>query len=135
MGAFLAMLSLSESQDMVVRSITSRTDSLDWVHWSHADAQFSLPKPWFQSLVCVLGMSRKMLTNVDNHIQQYQQMGFIEYFFLSIAVHAKVSIMYPSTLRTIGLGIESKCDDVNNLNMNWFHPVKNQTQFRADCGY
>ena len=134
MGAFLAMLSLSESQDMVARSSTSRTDSRGWEHWSHADEHFSLPKPWHQSLVCVLGMSRKMLNSVDNYIHQYQNMGFIEYFFPSIAVHAKLSIMNPSTLRTIGFD-QCVCDDVNNSNMNWFHPVKNQTHFRADCGY
>ena len=134
-ASFIAMLRLSTNQDLVVKSLTSHNDSLDWVHWEHAEYHYSFPEPWYKSLVCVMGMSNTMITKVDDYIQEFRNMGFVEYFFLSIAVHNNLTILNPSTLSTIECQTDFSCENVNNSNMNWFHPVKDQVGFQRNCGF
>ena len=135
MASFIAMLRLSGYQDLVVKSLTSHNDSLGWVHWEHAEKHYSFPEPWYESLVCVIGMSNTMIIKVDDYIHQFQKMGFVEYFFPSIAVHNNLTISNPSTLSTIKDQGDFSCENVNNSNMNWFHPIKDQNGFRRDCGF
>ena len=135
MASFSAMLSLSVYKDVVIKSLSFQNDSAHWPHWEQAVANFPLPKPWFDSLVSVLGMSNTMITKVDDHIKEYQKMGFVEYFFPSIAAHNNLTVYNPSTLDTIEAGWDFTCENVNNLNMNWFHPIKDQNGFRRDCGF
>ena len=135
MEAFVNLLSLSGLRDVVVKQLVSREQDPGLIHWTDADLHFSFPTPWYTSMVCVLGMSSTMLSKVDDYVLEFRKMGFIEYFFLSIATHNNLTILNPSTLSSIEWQHEWTCDDVHNLNMNWFHPIKDQNSFRSGCGF
>ena len=129
--ALVGMLHLPESSDLVLRSHTSRTDWPDWPHWSHADLQF--PEPRYRSMVCVVGMSKRLVTVLDGYVRGFKRLGFVETFFSSIAAHENLTVLNPPTLSTVEWRRDWSCDDVKNSGMNWFHPIKNQMSFNKKC--
>ena len=133
--AFVTMLGLSRYQDVVVKELVSREKDPALSHWADADLHYSYPKPWYTSMVCVIGMSSTMLSKIDDYVLEFQMMGFVEFFYVSIASHNNLTILNPSTLSSIEWQNEWTCNDVNNLNMNWFHPIKDQNSFRSGCGF
>lgn len=131
--ALISTLRLPESSDLVVKEHLSNKEQPGWHNWEHANLQ--LTDPLYKSMVCAVGLSKTLVTEIDTYVGKARKLGFVETFFNSIAAHGNLTVLHPPSLETLQWKHSWTCDDVRNSNMSWFHPVKDQENFVAECDF
>ena len=125
---------ISNDSDLVTASndehrfITPRT----W-HWHKIRPYLKFGKPWYVSMSCAIGMSFRLLSEVQNYVNKYKRMEFLEVFFNTVAMHSNLSVWNPAEFRNLVFRYNYTCEHVLQQPMNWFHPIKNPDEFRDDC--
>ncbi|CAF1025041.1 unnamed protein product [Adineta steineri] len=102
-----------------------------WDLWFDAEGKF--PLPWYHSMVCAVGLSRCLLTHIDQYVTTHHFLPFIEYMFNTIAMHAGLSVYCPLELSTINYRHDWLFKEIQERPMNWYHPMKDfekQHRFR-----
>ncbi len=95
----------------------------NWWWYDMPRHRFTLP--WYGSLVCIMGASRRLLVEVDMFVKDRGELGFIEFMFPTLAAHAHLCICNPSTLKnTIHWAHSWTLDDILKQPANFFHPCK-----------
>ena len=94
--------------------------------WWYDMPRLGFAPPWHGSLVCIMGASRRLLSEVDVFVKDRGEIGFIEFMFPTLAVHAHLRIFNPSTLNnTIHWRPIWTLEDILKQPNNIFHPCKN----------
>jgi hypothetical protein len=92
--------------------------------------------PWYRSMVCAMGLSRRLLIEVNQFAKNYDRLGFIEYMFNTLAMHAQLKFYHPlAWSKTITWQHQWTLDDVKQQLSAWYHPVKNfhqHTEWRKE---
>jgi hypothetical protein len=93
--------------------------------WKWADVVGKFTPPWYHSMVCAIGCSRRLLDAIGNYAQQRRSLCFIEYMFNTIAMQSRMKVVNPPELSTIVFRENWTLDHIRQRPNNWFHPIKN----------
>ncbi|CAF1135811.1 unnamed protein product [Rotaria sordida] len=97
-------------------------ESLTWRFWF--DAKDKFPLPWYHSMICAVGLSRRLLIKIDEYVTARCFLPFIEYFFNTIAMHEQLHVYCPPELSTINYRHDWILKEIRQSPMNWYHPIK-----------
>ena len=111
------------SNDLVTPNNFYKSDSImDW-HWPHVVDK--IKPPYFYSMVCACGMSRKMLDAVAKYVEQNNRLFYIEVMFNTIAMQDKsMKVSDPLELKSVVWKGEWGVDEFMLLPNSVFHPIK-----------
>jgi hypothetical protein len=135
LGAFTHLNNVAmknTSADLIISSILYEDNDLNQWHW-RALQPIMVPTPWYHSMACVMGLSRKMIYILDDYVQKYGRLHFLEYLPLTLAVHNNLSIFLPHEFSTITWANTFTCEDILHQSSNWFHPIKRIAEFIGNC--
>jgi hypothetical protein len=102
--------------------------------WLWSMAIEKLTPPWSCSMVNVIGLSRRILTAMDDYVQWRGEVPFHEFFFNTLAMQLNMNIVSPSELSTIIFSRTYSIEQVSKQPNNLWHPVKDlakQKRWRA----
>ncbi|CAF2491952.1 unnamed protein product [Rotaria sp. Silwood2] len=94
--------------------------------WKWADVVGKFSPPWYHSMVCAIGCSRRLLDKIANYVKQRRFLPFIEYMFNTIAMQNHLKVINPPELSTIVFRENWTWEHVRQRPNNWFHPFKNE---------
>jgi len=92
--------------------------------WKWADVVGKFSPPWYHSMVCAIGCSRRLLDAIANYAQQRRFLPFIEYMLNTIAMQNHLKVVNPPELNTIAFRENWTWEHVRQRPNNWFHPFK-----------
>lgn len=95
----------------------------DW-HWQRIQNR-PIPLPWFGSMMCVQGLSNRLLAIIEGYASRHNRLEFVEIFGITLARHNNLTVNHPPCLSTIAFKAQWECKDIRQLPTNIFHPVKN----------
>lgn len=121
----------NHSIDLVVSSIMFEDNDMTKWHWRVIKP--ILPTPWYHTMAATMGMSRRLLSEIEGFIKMNNRLQFLEYLPLTLAMQNKMTIYIPPELETIMFFMTFTCEDVVHRSTNWFHPVKNVPEFMGNC--
>jgi hypothetical protein len=128
-------MAMHQRSDFVVRE-KELVDNT-WIPWRVGD-DFHMDRPWYHSLVCASGLSRRLLGDVLEYTRTYHQLEMIEVLFHTITDHKKYNLYLPRQFETINFNpqgyVNWDCKDVLTTHSDmWYHPIKDQTKFLNEC--
>ncbi|CAF1085015.1 unnamed protein product [Adineta steineri] len=94
--------------------------------WKWSDVVGKFSPPWYHSMVCAIGCSRKLLDTIANYAQQKRFLPFIEYMFNTLAMQNHLKVVIAPELSTIVFRENWTWEHVQQRPNNWFHPFKNE---------
>lgn len=108
--------------DLLSNEIIEENNLNSW-HWSWVTPiHFELP--YYQGMMCICRMSRKLLDAIENYIKEHKQMFFLEAMFPTIC--KKTNLIHTSPIEFENI-IWRKHFNKNDLNKtHLFHPLKNK---------
>ena len=113
------------SNDLVIANNFCKSDSiLDW-HWKHIFNKVGIEPPYYYSMACAGGLSRKMLQTIKQYVDKQKTLFFLEVMLNTIAMKNNLSICTPLELKTIVWQGRWDLDEFLLLPNNVFHPKKN----------
>lgn len=133
----LTTTSFSDQADLTVQGMYSSplgeiTSQNRW-HWDHIVFPAYTP-PYYFSLVCMMGMSNRLLTAVKAFVHRHHRLEFVEAMFHTIAAKEGLKIHVAKELSTMNYQTSYlTCDLIAEYPNNVFHPMKQQRQFIGDC--
>lgn len=80
--------------------------------------------PWSNSMVNVVGLSRRLLTAVDSYVQWFGYVPFHEFFFNTLSMQLNFTIVSPTELSTDVYSTQYHFEDVRKRPNNFYHPIK-----------
>jgi hypothetical protein len=101
-------------------------------HWYVAVGKFT--PPWACSMVNVIGLSRRILTAMDDYVRWRGEIPFHEFFFNTLAMQSNMSIVTPTELDHIVYSTAYSLEQVSKQPNSLWHPVKDlaeQKRWRA----
>jgi hypothetical protein len=108
--------------DLLVPQHTPRlNNSLDW-HWRSIEK--SIDAPYFFSMVCCVGVSKKMIDKVVEHKQKIGSLFYAEAMLNTIAHQQNLIIKIPKQFSSIVAMADWSESYFVNFPNNIFHPVK-----------
>jgi hypothetical protein len=124
--------------DLVVSSDKSNIDqNREYWHWyrmpqymeksyynSAIDIYLHPKKSWHKSMVCAMGISRKLLYLLNFYVLSYKELMFIEFMFNTIAHQGELNIKVLENFDTIKWRHDWTESNILEKPNNWFHPVK-----------
>ena len=96
-------------------------DASKW-HWHLAVGKF-VP-PWSVSSANVVGLSRRMLTAIDDCVRWIGEVPFHEYFFTTLALQLNFNLVRPTELSRIVHSGYTLFEEVSKQPNNFWHPAK-----------
>ena len=127
MSAFLSVYNdsvVSHKADLVIREL-SNSRVYKFNHF--------LKAPFYSSLACVVGVSRKLFGIIKQYVIQYQQLEYIEILFTTLSKQHNLTIYHPLQFQAIQFRCNFTCSDIHRYPDQWFHPIKDQLHFVNDC--
>lgn len=108
--------------DLVVGNNNKKHDDvMDW-HWKYIVDK--IEPPYYYSMVCACGMSRKMLDTINDYVTKNKYLFYIEAMFNTLAMQNKLLVAEVFELKSIVWLGNWGLDEFVLLPMNLFHPVK-----------
>ena len=108
--------------DLVVPNHFQKTDNvLDW-HWQ--DIVKKIPPPYFYSMTCAMGLSKKTLNAIKKYVTENKTLFFQEVMFNTLAEQNNLSVLDVMELKSIVWQGEWNLDHWLLLTDNVFHPLK-----------
>jgi hypothetical protein len=108
--------------DLVVGNNNKKEDEImDW-HWKHIFGKTEAP--YYHSMVCACGMSRKMLDTINNYVNEKNTLFYIEAMFNTLAMNNDLIVAEVFELKSIVWLGNWGLDEFVLLPTNLFHPVK-----------
>jgi hypothetical protein len=95
--------------------------ALDW-HWESISKV--IKPPYYSSMVCAMGISRRLLNHIKTFKDKKGRLFHIEAMFNTIAMHNGLSVFTPLELKSIVWQGEWGIDEFMLLPNNVFHPKK-----------
>lgn len=112
--------------DLVTPNNFAKTDNaMDW-HWGHI---FNLiGPPYYYSMVCAMGLSKKVLNGIYSYKQDHKKLFHIEAMFNTIAMQNGLKVIDPLELKSIVWEGEWGINEFLLLPNNVFHPKKETSE-------
>ena len=111
------------SYDLVTANNFRKSDTLqDW-HWKYIFK--AIQPPYYYSMVCAAGVSRRLLNAVKEYVDKNKSLFFVEALFNTLAMQNGLNCIAPLEMKTLMWMADWKLDDYLLLPNNLFHPVKN----------
>jgi hypothetical protein len=95
---------------------------LDW-HWKHIFDK--IEPPYYYSMVCACGFSRKMLDCIKEYVKNNNQLFYIEAMFNTLAMQNNLQVKDAFEFKSVVWMGEWFIDEFLLLPNNVFHPKKN----------
>lgn len=112
--------------DLVTPNNFPKTDNaMDW-HWE--SIMESIKAPYHFSMVCAMGLSRKVLTKIREYKKQNNKLFHIEAMFNTIAMQNKLTVHAPLELKSVVWMGEWSINEFLLLPNNVFHPKKDTSE-------
>lgn len=109
--------------DLVTPNNFKKTDKvMDW-HWKHIFE--SINPPYYYSMVCAMGVSRKVLKAIKQYVEKNNKLFFMEAIFNTIAMQNGLRVVGAKELKSIVWLGEWSLNQMVQLPNNLYHPVKN----------
>ena len=125
--AFTALHDLyAFSNDLVVSRIDLiiNGNTRTWYHAPKMRKEF--PLPWLFGMVCAIGVSRHLLTEVNRFVLCRGHLSFIEFFFhMLVFRNGNMSIVTPVELSNIVYRHQYNQEQIEARPNHWWHPLKN----------
>jgi len=110
------------SYDLVTPNNFAKTDGvMDW-HWKSIMSR--IKAPYHYSMVCAMGISKRLLNKVKEYKQKHNCLFHIEAMFNTIAMQNGLSVIDPLELKSIVWMGEWSINEFLLLPNNVFHPKK-----------
>ena len=110
------------SYDLVTPNNFEKTNNaLDW-HWKHIVDK--IDPPYYYSMVCAMGISKKMLNEIKEYVETNNKLFYIEAMFNTIAMKSKLSVISPLELKSVVWLGDWGINEWLLLPENVFHPLK-----------
>lgn len=114
---------LYSQHDLVTPNNFKKTDNIkDW-HWSYLLDKYD--PPFYYSMVCAFGMSKKMMDALRAFVQKHQTLYYHEVMLNTIAMQNGLSVMDAFELKSVVWQGKWGIDEFLLLPNNVFHPLKN----------
>jgi hypothetical protein len=114
------------SFDLVTPNNFAKTDNvMDW-HWKNIMSR--IEPPYHYSMVCGMGISRKLLNKIKEYKQKRNYLFHIEAMFNTIAMQSGLNCIAPLELKSIVWAGEWAIDQFLLLPNNVFHPKKETSE-------
>lgn len=108
--------------DLLSNKIYEETDLNNW-HWSWI-TPINFELPYFQGMMCICRMSKKLLDNISTYIKENKTMFFLEAMFPTVC--KKTNLKYESPIEFENV-VWRKHFNKNDFNKtHFFHPLKNK---------
>lgn len=120
--AFINLHKCNFMYDLVCAKHIVKTDQV--IDWNWKSIIGKIEKPWFSSMNCVTGFSRKLFNLIKEYVDKHKTLFNSEVMFNTLAHQNNLKISTPLELRTIMWKADWSIDDVLTLKNNLFHPVK-----------
>lgn len=124
--AFLAIHQLySSTNDLVIPAVQYILDG-NIRRWDHAHLLANeFPLPWLKGMVAGVGLSRRLLSAVDEHVRWRGHLPFIEFLFPILAFRdEQMKIVSPPELAKIVYRTSYSFEQILAAPNDWWHPVK-----------
>lgn len=109
--------------DLITPNNFQKQDDLpDW-HWKHIFDK--IEPPYYYSMVCAMGMSRKMLDAIKEYVKNNNQLFYIEVMFNTLAMQNNLKVKDAFEFKSVVWLGEWFIDEFLLLPDNVFHPKKN----------
>jgi len=96
----------------------------DW-HWHRVKGR--MPPPWYGTMMCVNGLSQRLLERIGAYAAERGRLEFVEIFALTLAMQGNMTVVHPVELQSVQFKHVWTCEDVRGNPFNLFHPVKNRS--------
>ena len=109
--------------DLVTPNNFLKNDTvMDW-HWRSVFDKHE--PPYYYSMVCAMGLSKKMFSAIKDYVKKNKTLFYIEVMFNTICHHRGLSVFAPLELKSIVWMGSWGRDEWALLPENFFHPMKN----------
>jgi len=108
--------------DILCKDKTPEPKEHEW-KWFWPAITIHFPPPYFQSLICGVRMSKKLLFHLNEYVKQHKRLFFIEAMFPTIAYRYNLSYELCQELGGLNWRKDWKLEDFNKTHI--FHPIKN----------
>jgi hypothetical protein len=127
--------------DLVTASDTSnKSEKRNFWHWKHMPKYMNNNSltlsveniGWYKSMACAIGISRRLLYNINLHAMAYKQLMFLEFMFNTICHQAGLTNTTAPEFEYIVWRKSKKEDNwtqedvLSTEGEYWFHPIKNR---------
>ena len=108
--------------DLLSNEINKSTDLCSW-HWSWI-TPINFELPYYNGMMCICRMSRKLLNSIENYVNNYKQLFFLEAMFPTISKKNNLINECPIEFKNVEW---RKHYNKNDFKPNYFyHPLKNK---------
>lgn len=109
-------------QDLLSREYSvNKNGYRNYWHWNHAGVE--LEPPWYNTMVCIIRTSNNLLKCINNYVNKYNKLIFIEALFPTIAIKNNLTISTPNEFNKIHWRHNFSLQDIQKSHLH--HPVKN----------
>jgi hypothetical protein len=109
--------------DLITPNNFKKTDAaMDW-HWKHIFE--SIKPPYYYSMVCAMGISKKVLRAIKQYVEQNNKLFYLEAMFNTIAMQKGYRVVGAKELKSIVWLGDWTLDQMVQLPNNIYHPIKN----------
>jgi hypothetical protein len=127
--------------DLITASdIPNKSENRNFWHWHHMPKYMNTDSPtlsvekvgWYRSMACAIGISRRLLYNINLHTLAYKQLMFIEFMFNTICHQAGLSnktapeFLYVVWRKNSHENNWTQEDVLGESSEYWYHPIKNR---------
>jgi len=108
--------------DLLCRDKTPKSKKGEW-QWFWPAIFIPFEEPYFQSMICVTRMSRKLLNHIAQYIEIHKKLFFVEAMFPTIAHKHNLIYNTPSEFQNILWRYDWQLTELTKY--DFFHPLKN----------
>lgn len=109
--------------DLVCRSHTEEIEPKDW-DWHWRSIKKSHKGPYFRSMMCACGISRKLLNLIGERAKPFVGLFHIESMLNTVANENNLKVVCAKEFSTIVWKADWTLDKMYQLPNNFFHPLK-----------
>jgi hypothetical protein len=101
---------------------TNITGKKDYWHWYTVLNNIKIKPPYYNTMVCAVRMSKKLLSLINNYANMHKTLFFLEVMYPTLAKQNDLKYDNPEELYTIVYRKDWKKEDINKTNL--YHPIK-----------
>lgn len=124
-GALNELVKMQEQNnyDLIIPKLEKKTN--DVMDWNWPGIVGKIEKPFWRTMLCCACFSANMLYEIKKYVDKNKTLFNSEVMPCTIAAQANMKIYCPKELRTIMWQASWGVDDILQLPLSIFHPIKN----------
>jgi len=117
-----------EKYDLVSPFNKMKKEHISNDSWVWSNVVNKINEPYFYSMVCALGVSRRLINVIKEYVSKSNTLFYLEVIFNTLANHKSLNIIVPNELSTIIYDMDWTNEEISSLPNNLFHPIKDKNQ-------